>query len=74
MNNYFKTNAGEILIETYPLDQEGIWQIYGEDPNCDLGGHHYEPLLATVTGKLEDTKKAKQSAQEAFAALRKGKV
>jgi hypothetical protein len=24
----------------------------GEDPNCDFGGHHYQPELGTVEGKL----------------------
>lgn len=32
------------------LYTEGVWLIYGEDPNCDFGGLHHEPLLATVSG------------------------
>jgi len=32
----------------------GIWEIYGEDDNPDLGGKHYEPHLATVQGYFRD--------------------
>jgi len=28
----------------------GIWEIYGEDPNCDLGGSHINPFLGTAEG------------------------
>jgi hypothetical protein len=31
-------------------DEQGVWDIHGEDPNCDLGGHHHEPFLETVSG------------------------
>lgn len=51
---YLKTYAGSSLLEKYSLDQEGMWQIKGEDPNCDFGGHHYQPDLGLVTGKLQD--------------------
>jgi hypothetical protein len=42
------------LLEEYSLSQHGLWQIFGEDPNCDLGGSHVTPLLETVEGKLGD--------------------
>lgn len=32
----------------------GVWQILGEDPNCDLGGSHHQPTLGTVQGTYED--------------------
>lgn len=32
----------------------GIWDIFGEDPNCDFGGHHSNPYLGTVEGSYED--------------------
>lgn len=44
----------ERLLQIYPADVDGTWQIYGEDPNCDLGGPHHEPLLGIVTGKYGD--------------------
>ena len=27
-----------------------IWAVYGEDPNCDLGGSHHTPLLGYFRG------------------------
>lgn len=32
------------------LDEVGIWNIHGEDPNCDFGGSHTNPFLETVEG------------------------
>lgn len=42
------------LLEAHPLDEEGTWEIRGEDPNCDWGGHHHEPQLAIVSGRYGD--------------------
>lgn len=38
------------LKRKYPADQFGVWRVQGEDPNCDLGGAHIKPELATVQG------------------------
>lgn len=38
------------LLEAHPANEFGTWRILGEDPNCDLGGHHHEPELETVSG------------------------
>jgi hypothetical protein len=46
--------SGQDLLKKHKLDDEGIWEIYGEDPNCDFGGHHHTPKLGTVQGKLRD--------------------
>jgi hypothetical protein len=46
--------SGQRLREKHSLDEEGTWRIRGEDPNCDMGGHHYQPDLGTVEGKLSD--------------------
>ena len=46
--------SGQCLREKHSLDEEGTWRIRGEDPNCDMGGHHYQPELGTVEGKLRD--------------------
>ena len=46
--------CGQKLREKHSLDEEGTWRIRGEDPNCDFGGHHYQPELGTVEGKLRD--------------------
>jgi hypothetical protein len=42
------------LLEKHSLQEVGIWRVRGEDPNCDFGGHHYQPDLGTFEGKLED--------------------
>jgi hypothetical protein len=46
--------AGTRLLRKHSLDEVGIWKIKGEDPNCDLGGHHHQPELGIVEGKLRD--------------------
>ena len=40
----------EKLLTRYRADEQGTWQIFGEDPNCDFGGSHVEPLLGIVQG------------------------
>jgi hypothetical protein len=42
------------LIKKHKLDEQGIWEIRGEDPNCDFGGSHHQPYLNTVEGALTD--------------------
>jgi hypothetical protein len=49
----FNTVANH-MKNSYSLDEEGIWKIYGEDPNCDLGGSHHEPYLGKVEGTLKN--------------------
>lgn len=46
--------SGRKLLEQHSLNEEGLWKIYGEDPNCDWGGSHHEPELGIVEGKLKD--------------------
>lgn len=38
----------------FRLHEEGIWEVLGEDPNCDLGGGHIQPSLGFFQGKLRD--------------------
>ena len=42
------------MLKQHTLQTTGIWRVYGEDPNADMGGHHHEPYLATLEGKLEN--------------------
>lgn len=49
MNSYFCRR----MLEKHSLDEIGQWEIYGEDPNCDFGGHHHSPYLETVEGSLD---------------------
>ena len=44
----------EELLKKFQLTSVGNWEIFGEDPNCDLGGGHYMPKLAIVYGVLSD--------------------
>jgi hypothetical protein len=46
--------SGRALLAKHKLDESGMWRIRGEDPNCDFGGHHYQPELGIVEGRLED--------------------
>lgn len=42
------------LLKAHGPDETGAWHIYGEDPNCDLGGPHHEPYLGVVEGKYSE--------------------
>lgn len=46
--------SGRELLKKHSLDEVGTWHIFGEDPNPNFGGHHHNPDLGIVTGKLED--------------------
>ncbi len=51
--HYIKTHNGISLLKTHTLDEYGIWQVLGEDPNCDLGGYHFTPNLGYLEGNLK---------------------
>ena len=57
-SNYDKFLAGysgrELLKKHPDLTVIGIWEVRGEDPNCDMGGTHHQPYLGTFTGELRD--------------------
>ncbi len=46
--------SGRKLLEKHSLSEHGVWQIFGEDPNCDWGGYHHEPELGFAEGTLEE--------------------
>lgn len=52
VDKYLRTFSGKNL--KYKMEEEGLWQVFGEDPNCDLGGSHHEPDLGFFSGKLKD--------------------
>lgn len=58
--------TGKRLSSKYDNDEYGLWVIYGEDSNCDFGGHHYEPELETVEGKFIDVVKHAVSIKRFF--------
>jgi hypothetical protein len=57
-NNYQQytevSYSGRKLLKEHSLDETGLWEILGEDPNCDWGGHHHQPQLGIVEGRLGD--------------------
>jgi hypothetical protein len=53
LERYMKTYSGSRLTKA-DLDKVAVWEIRGEDPNCDWGGAHYQPNLGTVQGRLRD--------------------
>lgn len=46
--------GGRQLLNKYPLDEYGVWEVRGEDENPDLGGYHHEPFIGVFEGKLKD--------------------
>jgi hypothetical protein len=46
--------SGRELLATHSLSETGIWQVFGEDPNCDMQGSHVQPDLGLFEGKLDD--------------------
>jgi hypothetical protein len=49
-NESLKNNTRVRLLKEHNPNEMSTWEIRGEDPNCDLGGSHSEPLLETVSG------------------------
>lgn len=41
----------------YSMNELGLWEVRGEDPNCDFGGHHHQPYICTYNGKFIDALK-----------------
>lgn len=57
MNNvdkFIHGHSGKRLLSKHSLEDHGLWRVRGEDPNCDIGGHHHEPELGIFEGKLRD--------------------
>lgn len=42
------------LFSRNTVNTEGVWHVFGDDPNCDLGGPHHTPDLGYFEGRLED--------------------
>lgn len=57
VNDFLQKYNGQLLLKKHTLDEEGLWQVTGEDPNCDMGGYHHEPHLGYFKGKLENVLK-----------------
>lgn len=48
------TYSGKSLLKEHDPSDEGVWLVYGEDENPDMGGHHHQPLLGVYEGRLID--------------------
>ncbi len=53
INDYLDSYYGRQLVEAHTLDEYGLWEVKGEDPNCDFGGVHIQPKLGIVQGTLK---------------------
>ena len=54
---YLSTHSGKRLTAKHTLQEHGLWRVCGEDPNCDMGGAHSNPYLATYRGTLNNVLK-----------------
>ena len=54
VDDFLRRYTGEQLLKEHSLDEYGIWEVKGEDPNPDFAGHHHEPSLGLFEGRLED--------------------
>lgn len=52
--NFMKTASYKKLVTDYSLERIGLWEVRGEDPNAELAGPHYQPLLGLFEGRLQD--------------------
>lgn len=53
VDRFLRGYYGETLMKEHKLSDVGIWEILGEDPNCDFGGSHVQPHIGYVEGTLE---------------------
>ena len=53
-NQFLNGYNGKELLKKYTLESYGTWKVRGEDPNPDMGGHHYQPDLGMFEGTLGD--------------------
>jgi len=53
-DKYMKTYSAKMLLEKHSLEETNTWEVRGEDPNCDFGGPHHQPLLGIFEGVLYD--------------------
>lgn len=54
LDKFLQGYSGKGLLEKHYLADTGVWEVRGEDPNCDLGGYHHQPSLGLVSGHLSD--------------------
>lgn len=53
-DRWYKSRDGIQTLRKHAYNERGVWQILGEDPNCDFGGYHHMPFLGVVSGTLDE--------------------
>lgn len=53
VDKFLRGFYGERLMKEHHISDYGLWEILGEDPNCDYSGSHIQPHIAYVEGTLE---------------------
>jgi hypothetical protein len=53
LDKFLQTTEGKNLIKNHSLTETGVWEVFGEDSNCDLGGSHTMPRLGAFEGELK---------------------
>lgn len=54
VQQFLSSYSGKRLLEHSKLSDYGIWEVRGEDPNCDFAGSHHNPYIGTKEGTLKD--------------------
>jgi hypothetical protein len=54
LERFQKTYSYRHLIKTHSLEEQGTWQVFGEDRNTELAGQRQIPYLGTYEGSLKD--------------------
>ncbi len=55
IEEYYKSYHGIKLLKEHNINDYGIWEILGEDPECDLAWPHSNPTICFFEGSLKDT-------------------
>lgn len=53
VDSFLRGYSGQKLMKEYHISDYGIWEILGEETNCDYNGPHHQPHIAYVKGTLE---------------------
>lgn len=54
LEKFKNTRSYKELVDKHNLNESGVWRVFGEDPNCEISGHHQEPELGLFSGVLDD--------------------
>jgi hypothetical protein len=69
-----KENARVRLLENYNAEEQGTWNIFGEDQNAELTGPHHEPKLVVVSGTYKNVVEYALTLNDFFSWGRGGRI